>query len=435
MRLKGRKMMTDTSQNDTESKFERLIKHEEERTYIEIQFAMPEGVEEIAVRCEVQAYGEGRATIDLGIRDMERVRGWSGGARTEFRLGLEKATPGYIPGPLTPGTWAVLHNAYRVPTDGCLVSVTVQFRHAAPRWLKGDLHMHSIHSDGTYTLEENAKIMEELGCDFLAMTDHNTFSQNLTYPRNTEIVMIPGLEFTTNFGHSNFLGVTDPLDDFRVSDMNDVRKRIRTGRERGAKIVLNHPHCSNCPWLWDFDVDFDWVEIWNGPWRKSNLLTLNWWHEQLVAGRRLTVVGGSDTHRPHPYVRHGGPTTWVYSETKNVQGILEGTGKGCVTISCAPDGPFVEIIAGGYRIGDVVPIDANDGDIRLDASGLLDGDVIKLISDRGVETHIRIEGQNPYSLSFKRGEGRTFYRAEVWRHDSEVDQTLLAAVTNAIYFE
>ncbi len=417
-----------------EQSFERWIGHKEQSAYLEIPFRMPEGVEAVTVSYAVRVEGEGKATIDLGIRDTERVRGWSGGARRTFTIGLERATPGYLPGALSPGEWAVLHNAYEVPAQGCVVTVTIRFQLAAPRWLKGDLHMHSVHSDGTYTLEENANLMEELGCDFLAMTDHNASSQNVAYPRQTNVVMIPGMEFTTNFGHSNFLGVADPLDDFRVSSMDDVHRRIRTARERGAKIVLNHPHCDHCPWLWDFDVDFDWVEIWNGPWREASLATLQWWHEQLVAGRRLTAVGGSDTHRPHPYVRHAWPTTWVYSDTKTVTGILGGIERGGVVISYAPEGPFATLRAGGYGIGAVVPGGAAD-ELVLDASGLKAGDVLKLIGNRGTVAERRIDRDGTFALSHRLEASDTFYRAEVWRHFAEVDRTLLAAVTNAIYFE
>ncbi|WP_238392654.1 CehA/McbA family metallohydrolase [Paenibacillus antri] len=417
-----------------EQVFERYIAREEQSAYIEIPFRMPEGVEAVTVSYAVKAEGEGKATIDLGLRDETRVRGWSGGARKQFTVGLEKATPGYLAGQLNAGDWAVLHNAYEVPAQGCTVTVAIRFDLAAPRWLKGDLHMHSDHSDGTYTLEDNARIMEELGCDFLAMTDHNATSQNAAYPRRTDVVMIPGMEFTTNFGHSNFLGVPDPLDDFRVSSMDDVRRRIRTGRERGAKIVLNHPHCTHCPWLWDFDVDFDWVEIWNGPWRSANLDTLNWWHEQLVSGRRLTAVGGSDTHRPHPYIRHAWPTTWVYSDTKTVSGILSGIDRGGVVLTYAPEGPFVALQAGRYGIGAVVPRGAAD-EVRLEAAALRAGDVLKLIGNQGTVSELTIEADGPFAMTHRLAAGDTFYRAEVWRHFAEVDETLLAAVTNAIYFE
>jgi len=412
--------------------FKRLILHEEQSTYIEVPFDMPERVEKLHIVYEVESHGEGRAVIDLGVRDGRRLRGWSGGARSEFVIGLEQATPGYIPGELTPGSWAVVHNAYKVPQEGCTVTVTATFEHAAPRWLKGDLHTHSVHSDGTYTLEENAAIMEELGCDFIAMTDHNAVSQNLMYPRNKNVVMIPGMEFTTNFGHSNFLGVADPCDDFRVASEDDVHERIRVARERGAKIVLNHPHCDWCPWEWTFQVDHDWVEVWNGPFTERNVRACQWWHEQLVAGRKLVAVGGSDVHRPDPFVKHAMPCTWVLAETKTAAGILNGIGQGRVLITYSPEGPFMELTCGDYMIGDTIPASAESAPVRLHVEHLQAGDQVKLISNLGVEREIKVTSESTLDMEAVTAD-RLFYRAEVWRYFAASDQSMMAGLTNPIY--
>lgn len=418
----------------TERNAIRRIEKPEEGSYVEIPFVMPERVEELYVSYRVESHGSGKAVIDLGVRDESRIRGWSGGARTEFRIGGEQATPGYMPGRLDPGEWAVVHNAYRVPDEGCTVHVTIRFEFRTSRWLKGDLHTHSVHSDGKYTLEENAAILEELGCDFIAMTDHNTVSQNAAYPRQTGIVMIPGMELTTNFGHSNFLGVSDPLDDFRAQNQAEVDARISTARERGAKIVLNHPHCDYCPWLWDFGVDHDWVEIWNGPWTERNARTLRWWQEQLAFGRRLVAVGGSDVHRPDPFVKHAMPCTWVLADSKTVEGILDGISKGHCFITYAPEGPFVELSCGAAMMGDLVLTGMPGHEtVRLRIEDLMPGDQIKLIGDQGVVHQWNAESAK-LEAHIDRGD-HLFLRAEVWRYFEQVKQTLLAAVTNPIYFE
>ncbi|SFL08636.1 hypothetical protein SAMN03159341_103137 [Paenibacillus sp. 1_12] len=425
--------MNQTDRHSQTATFTREVKHSEQSSYIEVPFEVPQHVEEIQVSYEVESSGSHIAVIDLGIRDPYRIRGWSGGARKFFNIGLEKATPGYLPGPLDAGGWAVVHNAYKIPQEGCKVTITIIFFLMTPRWLKGDLHMHSLHSDGTYTLEENAAIMEELGCDFMTMTDHNAISQNFAYPRSTSLVMIPGMEFTTNFGHSNFLGVADPLDDFRVSTQADVNERLATARERGARIVLNHPHCDFCPWEWDFDVDFDWVEIWNGPWTERNERTLAWWQQQLLAGKRLNVIGGSDVHRPDPYVKHAMPCTWVYASSKTVKGILAGIEKGNVSISFAPQGPFVQLGFGNYKMGDSVPA-GEAGIVCLQAEHLLAGDEVKLISSSGLEQNIIVDSDGTLELTID-SVGRRFVRAEVWRTFPEVDNKLMAALTNPIYFD
>ncbi|CAH1202109.1 hypothetical protein PAECIP111891_01950 [Paenibacillus allorhizoplanae] len=411
----------------------REIAHSEQSAYIEVPFEMPEHVEELVVSYSIESHGKQKAIIDLGLRDTMRVRGWSGGARKQFQVGLEKATPGYMSGELTSGNWAVLHNAYKVPKEGCSVHVTIQFLFKTPRWLKGDLHTHSVNSDGTFTLEENAAIMEELGCDFIAMTDHNTVSQNLTYPRNTNVLMIPGMEFTTNFGHSNFLGVSDPILDFRVKGQEDVEAKIAEARANGAKVVINHPHCEFCPWEWDFNVDHDWVEVWNGPFADRNARAMQWWHDQLVSGRRLVAVGGSDTHRPDPYVKHAMPCTWVYASEKTVDGILSAIDLGHVCMTYAPEGPFVQLKCGAYMVGDVVPVGETSHMVSFQAEDLKIGDTVKLISNRGLEKEIDVSADGVLAIQID-AQGTTFVRAEVWRLFQEVDMTLMAALTNPIYF-
>ena len=412
----------------------RRIEPSEQGTYIEIPFEMPDQVEDITVNMKVESFGDGEAVIDLGIRDADQLRGWSGGARSSFRLGIEKATPGYIHGGLEAGNWAIVHNAYKVPTGGCVVSITIEFYYKTYRWLTGDLHTHSIHSDGTYTLEESAAIMESLGCDFIAMTDHNTYSQNLNYPRTTELLMIPGTEFTTNYGHSNFLGVVKPMDDFRVSTQEDVRKRLVTARERGAKIVLNHPHCIHCPWEWDFEVDYDWVEVWNGPWTPFNHATVKWWQSELAAGKRTVAVGGSDVHRPEKYRKHAMPCNWVWTNQKSAHGVFDGIAKGRNMISYKADGPIVSLRCGSYMMGDVVPGQETDRTVVAEFAELLEGDQVIVINETGeVFKHVVTE-DGSFMNQFEAG-GSRFVRVEVWRYIPEVELTIMALLTNPIFFD
>ena len=423
-------------ESDLNLTIDRLIRHEEEKDYyIEVPFTMPDRTEELHVEIEVEPLGEGRTTIDLGLKDPTRIRGWTGGARKRFFVGREKATPGYLPGDLTPGPWAVLLGAYRVPQAGCRVRVHIRCQREARRWLKGDLHTHTVHSDGTYTLEDAANIMEALGCDFIATTDHNTVSQNYAHPRESNIVFIPGMELTTNRGHANFLGAVDPIEDFRAVSMEDIHQHVKTGKARGAKVVLNHPYCDDCPWEWSFEVDYDWVEVWNGPWTERNRRALDWWQAQLAAGRRLVAVGGSDVHRPHPYVKHAMPTTWVYASARTVQGILDAIGRGHVFLSYAPEGPTIEMTIGSSVIGDC--FERTDGE-RAEASvkltRLVKGDKVKMISDQGTEEEWVAENDGELVCTWHVSD-RKFYRIEVWRYFDEVKQTLLAALSNPIYIK
>src|ERR1022692_2893519 len=156
------------------------------------------------------------------------VRGWSCGARQAFVITAEDATPGYRPVDLEPGPWEVVIGIYRLPLDGIEFSLTAEVasgrgqlmperrpepppplsdrpaRRELParpghRWLAGDLHTHTVHSDGAQTVPELARFAALQGLDFLAITDHNTVSHHAELPAAAArygITLVPGQEIT-----------------------------------------------------------------------------------------------------------------------------------------------------------------------------------------------------------------------------------------------
>ena len=155
------------------------------------------------------------AVLDLGCFGPGGFRGWSGSSRESFVIARDAATPGYLPGELEAGTWQVMIGVHRVPPDGVGYRLTAQTATAAAalypslypslgpspsalgppvpvdrpprrmlparagrRWLAGDLHTHTVHSDGVLTVSELAALAAGRGLDFLAVTDHNTVSHH-----------------------------------------------------------------------------------------------------------------------------------------------------------------------------------------------------------------------------------------------------------------
>ncbi|MGO4779040.1 CehA/McbA family metallohydrolase, partial [Lysobacter sp. 2RAB21] len=100
---------------------------------------------------------------------------------------------------------------------------------AGPGWYRGDLHMHTGHSDGSCASQAGAKVPCPLfltaqaasaaGLDFIAVTEHNTVSHladlRELQPYFDRLLLIPGIEITTFQGHANVFGTYAPVD-FRV---------------------------------------------------------------------------------------------------------------------------------------------------------------------------------------------------------------------------
>jgi len=410
---------------------EREITSGEQGKYIDVTFLMPKNIERVTVKIKVEALENQENVIDLGVRDPYRVRGWSGGARREFFISEERATPGYLSGELWEGKWSVLLGAYKVGENGCRVRVEIELYEKHYRWLCGDLHLHSNHSDGSYSIEENIAYANEKGLDFIALTDHNTASQNLERPKNTKLTLIPGVELTTNLGHLNFLGVDDAVKDFRVNSDEELERKVAEARSHNATIVLNHPYCSFTGWRWDWNFDYDLVEVWNGPWREDNKKALDWWHEELVNGKKLISIGGSDTHKIEKYRKHGMPTTWVYSDSNSVSDILSNIHKGRVVITYQKNAPFITIKCGDKMMGDVC--NHSNEDTNLMFSSLKEKDIIKVYSDKGLVLEEENEGETIKEYQIKNN-NKKFLRAEVWRYIEPFKEPVLVSLSNPIFY-
>src|SRR6185437_10320742 len=144
-------------------------------------------------------------------------RGWSGGARRSFVIAPDAATPGYLAGELDPGTWQVIIGIHQLPAGERPPPRRLPAR-PGRRWLAGDLHTHTVHSDGAQTVAELSRFAAGLGLDFIAVTDHNTVSHHRELPAASArhgITLLPGQEVTTAGGHAGALGEVGWID-FRL---------------------------------------------------------------------------------------------------------------------------------------------------------------------------------------------------------------------------
>lgn len=339
----------------------------------------------------------GPGGIDLGSGDF---RGWSGSGRTEVFVTATEATPAYLPG-LPAGLWHVLLGAYNISQEGCRYTVDVEVARggapippsppelsraslqretqapapASPRWFKGDLHCHTVHSDGEEWPRQVADAARARGLDFLAITDHNTSShlQQVAQCAGDGFLPIPAEEITTYTGHANVWGIRRWVD-FRCATVEAMRQSVALAHQQGALFSINHPKDDGPPWGFGTDLDVDCMEVWQAPFWVSNYQSLALWDSLLRQGRRVTGVGGSDLHRvgtadaPSPYPL-GSPTTWVYASALTVEGILDGLRRGHVMVTADANWPGLEFTAQPEQGGDLPGRRAMMGDEVAVAEG------------------------------------------------------------------
>lgn len=371
-------------------KLEHLVEKSREGQYYTVPFEVPDGVEALTVQYRYP-YGKKNAKncIDLGLEDAQGVfLGWSGSARQSVTVGEYTATPGYRMQPVKPGTWHILAGAYHVAENGVPVEYTVTFTPKKPRWLFGDLHVHSDASDGQHDIPTLCRMAKKKGLDFLAVTNHNNYAENLHLPKVPGLTLIPGVEWTHYKGHINFFGAAVPFAGFIANDEAGMHRILDTARAAGAVISVNHPRCSLCPCLWQDDRFFDMMEIWNGPMRSDNKNAIGWWLRLLAQGRHIAAVGGSDFHRDRHPVRMANPVTAVYSTGRSAGDILAAAQSGYSYITCGMDGPRLSLEYGGCSFGETAAPEAAGEPIRFAAEKLPSGAVLRLITadENGVRT-------------------------------------------------
>jgi hypothetical protein len=320
-----------------------------------IPLEVPEGTPALTVTLTYERHGG--AVIDLGAWGPDGFRGWSGSDKEGFTIAPDAATPSYLPGPVA-GEWQILHGLHRVPADGIDWEMTIDLGPAAVppmpepppvperpprrelpagpgrRWLAGDLHAHTVHSDGILTVHGLACLARERGLDFMGVTDHNTTSHYAELPAAAAyagMILIPGFEITTDLGHSNCFGAPQAVD-FR----NPPDRWLADAEAAGALLSLNHPLLGDTAWRLPMEGRPPLLEVWHSSWNRRGLEPLEWWH----AWDAGIPVGGSDFHRFGRDGLPGSPTTWVEVDEES-DDVLAGIRAGRTAISWDPQGPAI----------------------------------------------------------------------------------------------
>ena len=260
-------------------------------------------------------------------------------------------------------------------------------------WLKGDLHLHSDHSNDALDNPISALIplAESFGMDYFVITDHdNHVDGKLTtwddpHHQSERMVLLYGVEWTTARGHANFFGA-ERFDHERLYAL-----RERDGEEVAAEAArqnlhfsINHP-VGNDPWEFGFDHPFDSLEVWNAlfVFPNRNDKAVERWESLIQERGRVPIRGGSDCHHQETgeaeVFNLGNPTTWVYARERSAEAVIEALDRGNASISYAPSAERLELWA-----------DA-DGDGKFE---LLMGDTIETVPEK-IDFELRVEGTHP----------------------------------------
>ncbi|MEZ0346332.1 MAG: CehA/McbA family metallohydrolase [Infirmifilum sp.] len=434
-----------------------------------LDFSVPESSCTLEVEYDYKGLGPGEVTIDIGLFEpgeielaegMKSFRGWSGSTKRKFYVSRAWATPGYLPGDVKPGTWKVILGFYKIPERGVAYSVRVRVyrecfdaskkpnvvekRKSYRGWVKGDLHMHSVHSDGDSTLYEIAELAHSMGLDFVSVTDHNTVSQiaeldwSSAYINN--VLFIRGVEVTTYKGHMNVYGASE-VPDFRLSTRADLERIVSYLKSKNFFLSVNHPKPLGPDWEFG-DMSFaDAVEVFHSVWEFNNHVSLRKWDELLQKGLRIGLIGGSDAHEMKgkaSLLLPGVPTTWVYVDELSEPGVLAGLRSQKVFVSESVQGPklFLKAFSGGREYGLGETIDSGDVKLAVQVEGA-EGQYLRLISQGEVIATEKVNS-GIFARKFNLNMKGAYVRAEVLKEVADLGDpyhpdNIISVLSSPIY--
>lgn len=396
----------------------------DEKSYLLLPFEVHAGVNRIEVgyrwqdRNPLPSNPVTQTVFDLGLWDEDGTagpdafRGWSGS-----RLGRldqdqppvfverAQASRGYTPGPIRPGTWHVELGVAALNEAGADWQVEIRCQAAdsggqrpkpdpvdpthvadpAPGWYHADFHMHAYHShangpDGDDLIAQ----AQAAGLDILFVTEYVTGQHwhelGAVQRAHPEVLIYPGREVITYFGHVNTFGETPGMLEYRHGHEGISIADIQAGAVAdGALFGINHPtifpgpvfsnFCRGCEFTLGDDIDWcrvDTIEVVTGPTlaKSSDVgapdsgqtaqnpflqTAIDYWEERLLAGYRITAVSASDfkgaSQNERERVGYGSSATAIQATSLSRAAVREAiqAGRAYVRARGVADSPTLEL--------------------------------------------------------------------------------------------
>jgi hypothetical protein len=209
---------------------------------------------------------------------------------------------------------------------------------AAALWLKGNLHTHTLESDGDSSPAEIVQWYAAHGYDFLSITDHD----EITRVDSDALVLIPGEEITDKLPkkplHVNAIGISEAIPPQTGETPVEVLQRnVDAVRKAGGVSLINHPNFG-----WAFGAKelrqiegATMLEIASGhPYVNSEgpPSVEAMWDELLTSGKRIYAAAVDDVHHlKRPWDTDIAPPgkAWVVVRAeRNAKAIVEALRRG-----------------------------------------------------------------------------------------------------------
>lgn len=310
------------------------------------------------------------------------------------------------------------------------------------KWCACELHCHTRHSDGEFSVRELIETAVERHLDAIQLTDHNTMSGHAE-AENSPIPVLKSIEWTTYFGHMHAMDCKEYVD-WRDAVPDNIDEKMKAVHIGGGLVGVCHPFQLGTPICtggrWDYNVR-DWslvnyMEIWSEgcPFMNTpNRRTRGLWHSLLDKGYRITPTFGRDWHRSTRDIYHSACTYLLcqgeITDMKMKQAVKDGR-------SVISMGPLFYFNIGEKTIGDEIKAGEYEIEFTLDFSRMKEMGVPEKVTPERIKL-ITAGGKEALSLDAACLSARVkltekWYNAELWGSIDDKKDCLIA-LTAPIY--
>jgi len=210
-----------------------------------------------------------------------------------------------------------IHNPYGQLTGG--------------KWLRGNLHAHTTHSDGTAQPQDVINRYVDLKHDFLMISDHDIFTSPEDHAKwdAKGLILIPGNEITAGGPHILHVGANK-----RIAPGMPRQPVITEAVAAGGFIIVAHPNWQNEFNHCSIERLTEWhgytgMEIYNGVIGRlhGSPYATNKWDILLSNGKKVWGFANDDSHDPAKN-DYGHGWNVVYVTHPTVENIVEALKQG-----------------------------------------------------------------------------------------------------------
>jgi len=167
-------------------------------------------------------------------------------------------------------------------------------------WLKGNLHTHTLRSDGSASPQSMVMVYAARGYDFVALSDHD-MPPLVSHLDDCGLVLLPAVEVTAGCSHVLDIGAQQV-----VAATGNQQKLIDDINAAGGFPVLCHPsweeHFNHYSWEQLASLTgFTGIEIFNGLGidQPGSHLAVDKWDRLLAQRRQVWGFANDDAHTPN----------------------------------------------------------------------------------------------------------------------------------------